>query len=707
MKANLVGLQNDVVSVYDKTKTTVSGRAIQKTINSELVIGPPLTKAVDIFTDTLGAFTPTYMYLSTNNRLFTVSAIATGTGQICLHNFNTDTGVFSYVGRIIFNMPNTAATTHTIRGLKVNDDNPAAIRIYLAATGSVLINGGLFLINNLNVTDFVPVGLPTIGMGIASNAKAVYSLQEPGAVGAGFLMTSSAGFSMPMTSANPAINTKIYVHNGTAAVHQFYVFENANNPTVNIQTTTAATSIGSPTFNLTGHGYNNNDQVVIIANAPTPFTLSTTIAQTVYFIRNATANTFELSATSGGASINATSVTASTQVLRAFGEVTNMFVHKTGNLPALTGTLLAVNSEDHAIPQHTANSGQDCVFFASTTRLYLGRYSDLTVGAVTFPTLIEVNVLGTGIDITAPTPVNATWSNSCDKAVFLTNTNIFVVKEFVNSAIVALIGSSSNQYIEAQNSPTLPFRLLAISAIETRNGWLLISGSTVGQRVVVAVDIRSDDYFDYSNIVSPILNTAGQTFKYLQTLEQLYDRTDYMTFYYRTAATNSDPLFNTASGGWTAIETAQDLSAFVLDNYTQFKVGFGVMTFLENTPAQIHDLVYTTMGLIEMSNYWEGSVDNSSLSSASPMYVAFRLKSAYGTLPTKFKIRGVDDSNNVIFLFDSLIDGAVLTQSTNNGTSWAPWTNMAGFPNVALTTELRVEVLSPSGTRLSWSIQEE
>ena len=86
--------------------------------------------------------------------------------------------------------------------------------------------------------------------------------------------------------------------------------------------------------------------------------------------------------------------------------------------------------------------------------------------------------------------------------------------------------------------------------------------------------------------------------------------------------------------------------------------------------------------------------------------MAFRLKKAYSTLPTKFLIKGYDDSYNVIFSFDSTIDGAVLTQSNNNGTSWSAWTNMAGFYNVAFTTELRVQVLSPSGTRLTWTITE-
>ena len=87
MKANFAGLQDNVVSIYDKTKTTVAGRAIQKTINAENVIGPPLTKAIDVFTDTIGAFSPTgLMFLSPNNRLYILNAIVAGSAQIALYN---------------------------------------------------------------------------------------------------------------------------------------------------------------------------------------------------------------------------------------------------------------------------------------------------------------------------------------------------------------------------------------------------------------------------------------------------------------------------------------------------------------------------------------------------------------------------------------------------------------------------------------------
>ena len=230
MKSNLVGLQNSVVGVYDKTKTTITGHITQKTLGGQLVVGPPLTKSIDVYTDTSAVITPTFMFLSVNNRLFILNAIAAGLARVTLYNFNTTTGAFSYVGQIIYTLPNAAATTHTVRGFKVEDGNTSNITIFIVTTGSVVINGWLFMSNKGALSDFVPVGMPTIGMAIASDTKAVYQLQDPAAVGVNFVMTATAGISYPNTSSNAGINTKIFLHNGVSATHQMYVFDGAVAP---------------------------------------------------------------------------------------------------------------------------------------------------------------------------------------------------------------------------------------------------------------------------------------------------------------------------------------------------------------------------------------------------------------------------------------------------------------------------------------------
>jgi len=364
-------LLSDVTGTYDQTKTTIQGRVFQKTIASEAALGPPVSRFVDVFTDS--GQTPTGgMEVTENGRMFVCGAVSGGVLPIMLYSFNISTGVSAYIGRINVALPNSAATTHTLKNIRVVDSGTTGWKIFLSTTGSVVINGGLFLVNKVDLADFVPIGFPTIAFATGDDQKAVYFLQDPASMGVSNLLTASAGSCLYPSS------SEVYVLNGTATVYQVHKFSYSSAPTYATQTCTAATTPASPTYTLTGHGYSNNDQIVIISSNPGGFTIGT-----VYFARNVSANTFELSATSGGASINAT--TAVTPVVgRAFGITGSYFTLKTGNLPVMTGTLVTNGSVDCATPSHTTNAGFDCLFFATSTNLYLGKLSELTSGVTTW-----------------------------------------------------------------------------------------------------------------------------------------------------------------------------------------------------------------------------------------------------------------------------------------------------------------------------------
>jgi hypothetical protein len=694
------GLQTNVTSTYDKTKTTVFGRAYQKTINSQLVVGPPLTKAIDVFTD--AAITPIDSFLTANNRLFVLSTIASAGTTIVLYNFNPSTGVATYIGKILFTLPNTAATTHTNRYFKVDDTNASAIKIFVGTTGSVLINGGIMMLNNINVTDFVPVGFPTIFQAIGNNTKSVYMLQDPAGLGVNNNMTALAGGACPSTySANSAINTKVYLHNGLSATHQYFIHDYSISPTMTSQ---AATSSIGVTFTATGHSYATNDPIVITGTAPGGFTQTTGSAvQTVYFVRNPVAGvSFELSATSGGASISATTVQATT-TYRAFGQTSALFTLKTGNLPALAGTLLLTDSEEYCVPSSTTNSGFDCIGLSTTTALYLGKLSDLTSGATTWPSLITSNVTGTGVDYTAITPAQSTYSTECDNFVFATNGSTFITKQLVNSVIRFSFGGLANQWIEGNNPVTLPFSLVTINSLGTKQGWVFITGATVGQRVCLAMDLRSDDFYGYSYVTTPVLSTPQAIAKLIDTWEQLFDLTDSINFYYRTAATSSDAIFNISTGGWISIPFAQNLTSYSFNNFTQFRLGFQIATLLANTPAQINELFLGVLLNNEISSYWEGSVDNTSSNGASPAYTAFRLTQAYATSVPTMYFRAYDDNGNLVASANTTSNPTFFQYSTNNGSSWNP---LGTIPNTILTTELRYAWASPPGVKVTCSIRE-
>jgi len=711
MKVLQLGLSaQSPVLVYDKTKPYLAGRAFSKTISGTPVYGPPLTGFTNVQLDTgaavLGSKT------TANGRMFVLQTITTGLATIALYNVdNAGQTAPAYVGRILVRVPNAAATTHTFRGFEVYDGpNNATVtgwQIYIGTVGSVLINGGLFIVHNIDLADFSPLSPPTIGTAITSNDKAVYMAQDPGTIGVNNTLTAMQGMSHDPTT------RRIYFHNNVLATTQFAVFDPAASPAVVLQTTTAATASGSPTFTLTGHGYNNNDPVVITANAPTGFTASTAVAaQTVYFVRNAAANTFELSATSGGASINATSITSNTVVTRAFGQSVSQWLSiRTGTVTGFVGTFLVTNVEAVVTPTQTldpnipaAVNNQRCLFVSTNSNFYLIKISEITNGATTFPSMVTVNALGTGTDYTAIAPINAVYSEVIGRVIYISNTSQFYYKSWLSGSVGSSFGGLNTLYLE--NSANTPYSLagVTIGNLDILGGIVYLALTTIGQRGILYMDLRSDSAFNYSYVTSPVVDTSQVLFpKTIQTIEKLFDVTSPMVFSYKTASSSANAIFNDPTTGWTMVATAADLSAIALSNFTQFRIDFNISSGSTNTPAQINELFLSYTGKNEISDNWAGSVDNTTGNSASPAYTAFRLQTAYtATVPTLY-FRAYDDSGNLVISANTAANPSFFKYSTNNGTSW---TALGTIPNTPLTTEVRYEWASPPGVRVTCSLKE-
>lgn len=718
MKVISADLLDSTTTTYgDTTKTYIAGRVFSKTILSETVLGPPLTNFIDVFNDTLGggSVTPNGIYLSPNGRLFLATTPAAGLMTILLYDYDlTGATSPSYVGRIVLSVPNSAATTHIVRHFEVLDGaDPSVVtgwKIVFGTIGTVLINGGTFLANNISKSDFVHTSPPTIGMAISSSAKAVYMLQDPNNIGVNNNLTAMQGAGLDHST------SQLYVNYNVLASTFFIKWDLTATLTYNTQTTTAATAIGSPTFTLTGHGYNNNDPIVITSNAPGGFTVSTSTVQTVYFIRNATANTFELSATAGGASINATTVQASTVVGRAFGQITTPWLSiKTGTVTGITGTILLTQSHMLAYPNNAIDpsipaglSGQTCFFLPTATFFHLFKVSDITNGATSFPSMSAVNNLGSGTDYTTPSSAIASYSSSTGRVIYTSNTSAFYAKRWQSNAITHAFGGLNTTYWE-NTSPTritTNFSAVALSTINTTSsvGWLLFSSSTAGQRGVYFMDFKSDIAFDYSYIISKLLDTSKtQYFEFFQSIEQIFDYTNSMEFFYRTAATDSDPVFSTATGGWVALDNNVLQESFLLSNYTQFKIGFDIAQLSAQTPAQIQELYIALTGINELSEHWCGSVDNTTGNSISPAYSAFRLCKQYASSVPILYFKAYDDSGSVVASANTSANPTFFEYSTNNGTSW---NSLGTIPNTVLTTEVRYKWASPPGVRVTVSLRE-
>lgn len=686
MKYVKADLLSNIVSIYDQTKTTIQGRVFAKSIGGGTALGPPLNKFVDTVTDTTpgSQVVPVLSYLSPNGRLFSVGAEAGGLIPISLHTVSLTTGTVAYVGTIRISVADTAATTHTLRGLKVIDSGVSGWRIFLATFGSVAINGGLYCANNVALADFIPTGAGTLfPNATGSNQKATYLLQDPSNIGVGQLNIAAAGVTLDIP------NNRVYVHNGVAATHQFYVY--STNAVLDCPLSTGlAIDAGTDRVTHTAHGLPDNTPVYI-----TNLVGGTGLTNnTVYFTRNSTANDYQLSATTGGAAINITA-NGTVDICRAFGTTGSAWVHKTGNLPALTGTLIASDSEDYAVPGHTTNSGQPCVFFCTSSNLYLGRLSELTSGATTWPSLVTSNLLGSANQISAPTLTLATWSNVLDKAVYLTNNNILIMKQVVNNAIDKIFAGANNIYREGTTSDTIQLQWLNAGALDIEDGWLAVQTTTnVGQRGVILCDLRSDELFDYSYIVSKVLDTPNSVYKFITTIDKLYDFTGSLRIQYRTSG------FGSISGGWIDIPFAEDLTSIATADQVQFKILFDTIGLDTVIHAQLIDFFLGFESNTSVSDNWEFSRENSS--NNTPSRSAFRLKKVYvGAVPQLF-FRAYDLSNALVVNHNTTANAVNFEYSTDNGNSWLP---LGTIPNV-VGTLVRYTFSSPPGVDVRPGLKE-
>ena len=692
MKYIKAELLDDVVSSYDQTKTTIQGRVAAKVIDGEDVLGPPLSKFIDVFVDT--GLAPASVYCSENGRLFITATPVNGTSydtmSVLLYDFDLTTGVYSYVGRIEIQLPNLAASVHTLRALKVVDTGTTGWKIFIATTSTVTINGGLFLVNNIDKADFVQIGFPTIPMALASNSKAVYLLQDPSNIGVGQLNIAAVGAVLDSGT------NRIYVHNGTAATHQYYVYDTSIAPTwtTNSVTGTEATN----TINDAGHTFVNNTPVIFSAITGGAG-LSVNIP---YFVVGSVAGvSYQLSLTSGGAAINFTTDISAGTIGRAWGTTGSNFIHKTGNLPALTGTLLVTDSEDRAVPVSSPINGgilngNACAFLSTTSNLYLGILSELTSGTTSWSSLSTSNILGATNEITAPSNLFAAWSDVLDLATYVTNTSKFISKQLVNNDIRHNAGELNNVYYETFNPETVSLGLTLVVGMDHSNGWLFAASSTVGQRGIIAVDYRSDSFYDYSYIVTKVLNNPNAALKFITSYEKLFQDTGNIEVKYRTSG------FGSISGGWISLDAFSDLSASVItSNQIQFKICFSMQSEGSSSPAQINELLIGVEANNSISDNWEFSDDFSD--NNVPSRSAFRLKLAYSsTVPTLY-YRAYDLSDALLINHNTVTNAANFEYSTDNGTSWIP---LGTIPNT-VGTLVRYTFTSPPGVDVRPGLKED
>lgn len=349
-----------------------------------------------------------------------------------------------------------------------------------------------------------------------------------------------------------------------------------------------------------------------------------------------------------------------------------------------------------------------------------------TITGNTWPSMnfSGINMLGTGTDIVSPTAIQTIYSGQSqpyDLDQFIINQSLsnFVAKPYQANSITDYWGGQNNVFLETTTSPVSFAMFNAVGTIHTRNGWLFISQPTqIGQRGVISYSISSDAAYGCDGIISPVIEfPAGSQIRYIDSIQQLVPSTGPLCFWVRSASTSGSSVFSsgtlprgipstsgTISNGWTYVANSADIGSYITGRFVQVCITFQVTGRAARMPAQIQDLVLNVQFPGETSDRWAPSVDNSTQSGNSPMYVAWRLQTVYPTSVPTLYVRGYDDAGNLVASLNTVTNTANFEYSTNNGTSWLP---LGTIPNTALTTELRVLISTPPAvSRINWSLSE-
>ena len=738
MKAISAELTASTTTTYgDTTKTYLAGRVKAKTVGGKSVLSTSLTTFADVQT-ALGVSPGHCIANPSTSRKFELANVTTNTPTVLAFNFDFDTGTWTYIGKIILNLP---LGTHSFRGFDFDDSDTSNIKIFVSSTvTTALCQGGTYYTWGVNLSDFTVAGT-TIYMATATNQKAVYFAQYSGQLGLNHTGTTSGGVGHGRVLNTLANKTKFFQQNGTAALPVIYGWDTSlGNPAVAgtvtngiaSQTTPFAGTSPSAYFSMgaSQNGYSTTANTagafesVVLQNGSTniPSNFVATPAnsvQTLYYMRDLQLVSgvwyFNLATTATGAAVVPATTSATFTMMRGNGISSTHSLFRTGNLtPALTGTITQANSFGAVVPTNvpaaeTLNA-QDCLFICTTTNLYMGKVSDLSDGGTTWSSNSGVNIFGNGLDITTPSLLFGRYSSYLDRWVYVTNTSKFVMKQHQNSVIDKVFGALSNVYLETNNFSSVPLGMTAIVSLNISGGWFFIAGSTVGQRGVISCDLLSDSSFDNSYLISKVLSVPpGSILRFFTTDEALAEFTCDTVIYLRSGATATDPIFNSASGGWTQYDPYQDESPAALGPYFQVKLAADIINDNSSTSSpQLHDFViaYDEPGEINKNFTWQP--ERTSKSADTPMIVSVRQVQALAAAPTKFLLVGRDDSGNIVTTIDSSLTPSVIAQTANSGTAYTTFTNMAAFMgsfnSSSGNTELKFTISSPPAVPVvTWS----
>jgi hypothetical protein len=384
----------------------------------------------------------------------------------------------------------------------------------------------------------------------------------------------------------------------------------------------------------------------------------------------------------------------------AGGVTSDWYVLKTGTITGMAGTFLLLNN--YSLTNPTADSGapvalqgSKCLFIPTSTNMGFVKTSDILSAVTTLPSYTTRDLLDVSAMNTAVTPATMNWSHLLQRAIMQYSAGKYVVKKFVNAQYELVFGNgSSSQYRTAQPIGFQEWGGITIVQVYELNGWLYTVNNTAGQIGGSSFDLRSLWNYDYSAIISKVINTPRSDFVAISFNAPIRG---FVKWFYRLSG------FGSATGGW--IAGPEDREMTTIPNTTgqiQFKLQPRMERDSVTIPIQIIRAHLVVLPNDESSEFWDFSDPDST--SSSPAHAAFSQVTAY-TGSKHWEFFAYNRDTGTLFIQKNTSDHAAeFSISTNDGTSFAPVSGaIASSP---LLNVLRYNFSSPPGVKLIVALRE-
>jgi len=375
----------------------------------------------------------------------------------------------------------------------------------------------------------------------------------------------------------------------------------------------------------------------------------------------------------------------------------------TGNLPALTGTLLLTNSGEAVVPTESylpvALQNNPCFFFATTTQTYLGLLSELIAGGTTWPSLNPAsNLMPFSPPFINPTYVSASWSQDVEREVINIGSSNFIARRHMSGEFDMIFGNSHDRFLEAAGHASFSeghlFGGITMTQVAAGLGWAAGVMTTVSQRGIVLTPIKTAQVYGLEYFITKVMDTTdGDTLAFLSVISQLANRTVRGRFQYRISG------FAPETVGWTDVLDSGDLSALAAGEQIQIRGFSRGMSEYNQIPNQIEEIHVGYQPMSEMSDYW--SVIFTHSTENSPAKVTFIQKRLYPVAPGDLVARGYDLSNpaNLLITKSLLLNAADFGYSVDDGVTFLPYVALGNVVGHML--QLTIGAPNPQKTQFS------